>query len=178
VKESTVTKPVLALIALSLLPACPLLEAQVDVPEVCITYDDIEVLAAATEVDQQIVVDDLGEIHELVEHAEDLTFKRAEAIAVSGVGDFSFVDSARIAIAPGRGDGAVTPLTLYQCDGDCVSSADALVLSDDERHDVLDYLRGDAITLDLAITGDLPQVTWTMSVVVCFAGSARYSVGG
>lgn len=171
-------KPVLALIALSMLPACPLLEAQVEVPEVCITYDDIAVLAAATEVHEQIVVDDLSEIHELVEHAEDLTFKRAEAIAVTGVNDFSFVTSARIAIAPGRGDAAVAPLTLYQCDGDCVSRADTLALSDDEQHDVLDYLGGDAITLDLDITGDLPQVQWTMSVVVCFEGTARYTVGG
>ena len=41
---------------------------------------------------------------------------------------------------------------------------------------MLDYLRGDAVTLDLDITGTLPQTRWTMSVVVCFEGTARYSV--
>src|SRR5690606_4491113 len=48
--------------------------------------------------------------------------------------------------------------------------------SDEEQHDVLSYLRGDAITLDLALDGALPQVEWTMSVVVCFEGRARYAV--
>jgi hypothetical protein len=169
------TTLVLALAGLSLLPGCPLLEAEVDIPEVCITYDDIDVLAAS-EVHERIVVDDLAELHELTARAENLRFRRAEVIAVAGVDGFDFVDTARIAISPGAGDSAVAPLTLYQCDGDCVSSADGLTLSDDAQHDVLDYLRGDAVTLDLDITGNLPQTKWTMSVVVCFEGTARYSV--
>jgi hypothetical protein len=170
-----VTKLVLALAGLSLLPACPLLELEIEVPEVCITYDEIDVLAA-TEVHERIVVDDLSELHELTARAEHLRFRRAEAIAVSGVDGFDFVETARIAISPGAGDSAVQPRLLYACDGDCVSSADALALSDDEQHDVLEYLRGDAVTLDLDITGDLPQTHWTMSVVVCFEGTARYTV--
>jgi hypothetical protein len=143
---------------------------------VCITHDELHVGAADAEVRQRIVVDDLSELHQLVEHAEELRFRRAEAIAVSGVDSFDFVERARIAISPGRGDASVAPLTLYACDGDCVSSADALALSDDEEHDVLAYLQGDAITLELAIDGALPQVAWTMSVVVCFEGRARFAV--
>lgn len=165
----------LALVALSLVPGCPLLEAEVDVPEVCITYDEIHV-GAGVEVAERIVIDDLSELDELVTHAEELAFVRAEAIATSGIADFGFVEQARIAISPGAGDSAVPPLTLYACDGDCVSRADSLGLSAEEQHDVLDYLRGDAITLDLELAGELPQVAWTMSVVVCFAGTARYEV--
>lgn len=166
---------VLALATLSLVPGCPLLEAEIEVPEVCITYDELEVLAVP-EIHQRIVVDDLAEIQDLIEHAETLRFRRAEAIAVSGIDGFDFVDTARIAIAPGADDASIQPLTLYACDGDCVSHAESLALSDDEQLDVLGYLRGDAITLDLDLTGELPPVRWTMSVVVCFEATARFQV--
>lgn len=174
-RQPPVNKLVLSLVALSLVPGCPLLEAEVDVPEVCITHDGVHVGAAA-EVHERIVVDDLSGLHELAERAEELTFARAEVIATSGIAELGFVETARIAISPGAGDSTVPPLTLHACDGDCVSRADSLDLSAEEQHDVLAYLRGDAITLDLDLTGDLPQVAWTLSVVVCFEGTARYEL--
>jgi hypothetical protein len=175
VRNLNVNKSLLVIAGLSLLPGCPLLEAEVQVQEVCITYDDIDALPA-TDVHQQIVIDDMSEIHELTDHAEDLRFRRAEVIATSGIDNFDFVDTARIAISPGAGESPVAPLTLYRCDGDCVSHADSLALTADEEHDVLDYLRGDAITLHLDVTGTPPPVAWTMSVVVCFEGRARFEV--
>jgi hypothetical protein len=176
VRIPIVHKSVVALLALSMLPACPLVEVEVEVPEVCITYDDIEVTGATPEIHESFVVDDLGELPALTEHAEGLAFRRAEAIAVSGIDNFDFVESARIRIAPGR-EPTVPSLTLYACDGDCVTRADALALGDDEQADVLDYLRGDAITLELELAGEPPPVAWTMSVVVCFEGRVRYAVG-
>lgn len=167
-------KPVLALVALSMLPACPLLDdVEVEVPEVCITYPSIDV-EPATEVHTRVVSDDHGGIRDLLRDFEGVRFRRAAAYAVSGVDNFDFVQTARIGIAPGA-DPTAPALTLYECDGNCVSTADSLALSDGEELEVRHVLAGETIALEIDLTGYLPQVAWTMDVEVCFEGN--FTVG-
>jgi hypothetical protein len=163
---------------LSLLTACPLVELEVAAPEVCLRYPDVHVdgfdgATGVTTIHQSFVVDDLSAIHDITDGDADVTFVRGELLALAGVDGFAHVDAARITISGGDGASSLPPLTLYQCAGDCVPEDGTLDMTPEVEQDALAYLRLDAITVDLEVTGELPRDPWAMDVAVCFATSAR-----
>ena len=169
--------PLVLAVAALLLTGCPLLDVEVDVPEVCVTYADLPVEAAdrdgAVTIHRSFAVDDLSLVHRLTDLDAELAFVGAALIARTGIAGFAFVDAARISISSGGSE--LPPLVLYQCAGDCVPADGALDMTAASEHDALAYLRGDGLIIDLELTGRLPTVAWTMTVDVCFAGRAGYT---
>jgi len=169
---------------LSLLSACPLLDVDVDVPEVCVTFRELAVEGGPVEggpvepgpqtIHQSFAVDDLSQFHAITDLDAQVAFVRGELMARSGITDFGFVQAARIAIRSGDDGSTLPPLTLYQCDGDCAAAGGTLAMQPDVQHDALVYLEGDSLIVDVDLTGELPQQDWTMSVDVCFAASVHY----
>jgi hypothetical protein len=89
----------------TLATGCPLVEVDVEVREVRLTYADIAVEGVPAEaggsVQQEFVFDDLGDIQELVELDADVSFLRVELSTKSGIASFDFVDHATVSISSG-----------------------------------------------------------------------------
>jgi len=152
------------------LPACPLLEVQTDVPEVCLTYPGIQVAGATQDtpaIDESFSFDDLKAIHDLQNLDADLAFVSARARATSGISDFGFVQAAHIVVSSGDPMSMLPPLTLYDCNGDCIPDDATLEMPAAVQQNAIDYVKSNSILIDLDLTGQLPAQAWTMDVDVC-----------
>jgi hypothetical protein len=165
------------LFGLVMLPGCPLVDVQADVPEVCLTYPNLQVQTPAVKsLSQSFVFDDLSAVHELAKQAN-LELVRAELRATSGVENLAFVHAVNVVVASGDPQTTLPPLTMYNCDGDCTPDGGTLEVPAALTHNVIEYLKGDSITIDIAFSGEIPEATWTMDIDVCMKGSAGYTVG-
>ncbi|HET7503531.1 MAG TPA: hypothetical protein VFK02_21060 [Kofleriaceae bacterium] len=161
-----------------MLPGCPLLEVQADVPEVCLTYPNIHVPAAPglTSLDRSFVFDDLSAVQDLADLEADLQFVRAEVRATSGIDGFGFVEAAHIVISSGDPASTLPALTMYDCDGDCAPDGNRLELPAGLANNAIDYLRTNSIVIDVDFQGQVPTVPWTMDVDVCMKAKAGYTI--
>ena len=152
------------------LPACPLLEVQTDVPEVCLTYPGIQVAPAmdgAPALHESFSFDDLEAIHDLQNLDANLAFVSARAHATAGITDFDFVHAAHVVVTSGDPAATLPPLTLYDCNGDCIPGDGTLEMPAAVQEDAIDYVKSDSIVIDLDLTGQLPAQAWAMDVDVC-----------
>jgi hypothetical protein len=163
------------------LGGCPLLDVEVDVGEVCMTYKDFRVEGAApgtaTATDQMFTFDDLGPVHELVDKLDDadIEFTRATLRATSGITGFDFVHAAHLSIASGDPSSALPLLTVLDCDGDCLGDTGTLAVPASVQHDAVEYVRGDSLAIAVQLEGEPPTEAWSMDVDVCMNGRAAYS---
>jgi len=166
-------------IGLLALPGCPLLDLEVDAQEVCLTYPNFQVPAAPTgqtSLNQSFVFDDLSAIKDITDLDASLEFVRAEIRATSGTQSFDFIHSVHIVVASGDPDSALLPMTMYNCDGDCVPDGDRLEIPAAVGADAIGYLRSNSIKIDLDFVGQVPTVAWTMDIDVCMKARASYTV--
>jgi hypothetical protein len=172
----------LSVLAFATVPGCTLVDVEVRVPEVCLSYDELEVegvplpegIDGTHTIQRSFAIDDLSSFHEITDHDADVAFVRGEILALSGISDFSFIDAARIVISSGDEGSTLPPLVLFECDGDCVAAGGALDMTPDARRDAVEYLRGNSLVIDIEMTGRPPADAWSMRVDVCFQASARY----
>jgi hypothetical protein len=167
-----------ALVAgLAALPGCPLIDAQADVPDVCLTYPNLQIQTPAVDsASQSFVFDDLSKVKDLVNHDASLEFTRAELRVTSGIDDLSFVQAFHLVVSTDDPASKLPPLTIYDCDGDCAPDGGTLALPAGVAGNVIDYLRTSSIKVDLAFEGRIPAASWTMDIDVCMKGSAGYTV--
>jgi hypothetical protein len=167
-----------ALVAgLAALPGCPLVDAQADVPDVCLTYPNLQVQTPEVDsVTRSFVFDDLSKVADLVKHEASLEFTRAELRVTSGLDDLSFVEAFHLVVSTGDPKSMLPPLTIYDCDGDCAPEGDTLTLPAGLAKNAIDYLRTSSIKVDLGFQGKIPAASWTMDIDVCMKGSAGYTV--
>jgi hypothetical protein len=167
----------LAPLLLVVLPGCPLLEVEVDAPEVRLTYPGVAVPAAdaAPRIQSTFTFDDLSAIQELGELDAGVAFVRGEARIASGLDDFSFVDAVTLSIASGDPASTLAPLTLYACDGDCPVDGASLDLPADVEQAVLPYVTSGSIAITVDLAGALPAHPWTMDVDVYLTANGAYS---
>ena len=160
-----------------MLPGCPLLSIEADVPEVCLTYPNLQVetTMGATSIKQSFVFDDLSAAHDLTELDADLQFVRAEVRATSGIENFSFVRAVRVVVSSGDPSSTLPPLTMYNCDGNCAPEDNKLVVPAALGRDAIEYLKSNSIVIDLDFQGDVPAASWTMDVDVCMKARAGYT---
>ena len=128
---SSITRSALLFgLGLGMLPGCPLLDVQVDAPEVCLTYPNLQIPAAAglTSLQQTFVFDDLSSVQDLAKLDANLEFVRAEVRATSGIDSFAFIEAAHVVVSSGDPASTLPPLTMYNCDGDCAPDGDQLEL--------------------------------------------------
>jgi len=162
---------------LAMLPGCPLVDVEADVPEVCLTYPNLQVdTPAQSSVTQSFVFDDLAKVHDLVKQDASLEFVRAEVRVTSGLDNLSFIQSANVVVSSGDPGATLPPLTMYDCDGDCAPDGKILELTAGQAHNAIDYLKQDSIKIDLAFHGEIPAGSWTMDIDVCIKGSASQAV--
>jgi hypothetical protein len=164
-------------IGLAMLPGCPLLEIEADVPEVCLHYPNlqIETTKGASSLKETFVFDDLSAARDLTELDADLEFVRAEVRATSGIENFAFVRSVQVVVSSGNPDSTLPPLTIYDCDGDCVPEDNRLVIPAAVAANAIAYLKTDSIAIDLDFQGEVPASSWTMDVDVCMKARAGYT---
>lgn len=163
---------------LAVLPGCPLLDVEVDAPEVRLSYPGVAVPAAeqAPRVQATFAFDDLSAIEELGELDAGVAFVRGEARIAAGVDDFRFVDAVALSIASGDPASTLPPLTLYACDGDCPVDGARLELPADAQQAVLPYVTSGSIAITVELAGELPARAWTMDVDVYLSARGAYAV--
>lgn len=165
-------------IGLAMLPGCPLLDVQADAGEVCLTYPNLHVPAGGGQTSAQLSFefDDLSNIHDLTDKVDaNVELTRAEIHATSGISDFSFIQKVDLTVSSGDATSSLPPLAIVNCDGDCAPDGATLELPASQAQNVIAYLKGNSIKIDLAFQGDIPTTEWTMDVDVCMKAKASYS---
>jgi hypothetical protein len=165
-------------VGLLALSGCPLLDVRADVPEVCLTYPNLAVTTTAGlhSLHQSFAFDDLSAVHDLANRDANLKFVRAEVRATSGIDSFAFVDAVHVVVASGDPGTTLPPLTMYDCDGDCVPTGNTLDVPAAVGNNAIAYLRANSLVIDVDFQGVIPASTWTMDVDVCMAAQAGYTV--
>ena len=165
------------LTGLAMLPGCPLVDVEADVPEVCLTYPNLQIQTPAqSSISQSFVFDDLSAVHDVVKQDASLEFVRAELRVTSGLDSLSFVDAVKIVVSSNDPGSTLPPMTMYDCDGDCAPEGNALKLTAGEARNAVEYLQGNSIKIDLDFRGQIPAASWTMDIDVCLKGSASKSI--
>lgn len=161
---------------LCLLPGCPLLDIQADVPEVCLSYPNLEITnpIPQSSAKQTFTFDDLSKVHDVLQKNANVEFVRAEIVASAGIENLDFVQGVKVAVS--ATDGSLPAMTMYSCDGDCVPDGNALEIPASLAGNAIEYLRKDSITIDLDFRGEIPVGTFTLDVNVCLKGSASFEV--
>jgi hypothetical protein len=131
---------------------------------------------AVSSITQSFVFDDLSAVHDLAEQDANLEFVRARIHATSGVENLSFIRGVHVVVSSADPDTTLPPLTMYDCDGDCVPSGAALEIPAAVGTNAIEYLRSDAVAIDIDFDGEIPAGTWTIDVDVCMKARAGYTV--
>lgn len=178
---NTISKSAFVLgIGLLALPACPLLDVAVDAQEVCLNYPNLEIPAAPagqSTLMQSFVFDDLSSVHDLTNKLDaNLTFVRAEVTATSGIDNFDFINAVHIVVSSNDPGTTLSPMTMYDCDGNCDPLGDKLDIPAAAGNDAIAYLRSNSIKIDLNFEGQAPTVAWTMDVNVCVKAKVSYTL--
>jgi hypothetical protein len=166
------------LASLLVLPACPLLDVQAQVQEVCMTYRGVTipgVPVGQTSIDQSFTLDQLQGAKDLADADAQLTFTHAEVRAVSGVSDFSFVQKAELSIASGDPNSTLPTVSVFDCEG-CGTSAAALDVDNAATVPVQDYIKSGSLVVTIALEGTPPANDWIADVDVCMSGNISYKV--
>jgi len=166
------------LASLLVLPACPLLDVNAQVQEVCMTYKGVMipgVPTGQTSIDQSFTLDQLQGAKDLADADAELTFTHAEIRAVSGVSDFSFVQKADVSIASGDPNSTLPTLSVFDCEG-CGTSSPALDVDNAATVPVQDYVKTGSLVVTIALQGTPPANDWVADVDVCMSGSISYKV--
>ena len=156
--------------ALLLVPlaGCPLLEAEIEVGEARLAYRDVEVDATGP-LSTSFVFDDLAAIHEITERDAELELVRAELHPTSGDVDFTAIESARVTLSTAT----LPELAAYDCDGDCIAADGSLAIPAAVQGDIVDYLRGDSVTIALDLAGTVSE-SFTMDVELYVRSRVRF----
>jgi hypothetical protein len=171
------TRSAALLLGLATLPGCPLLDVQAEVPEVCLTYPNLPVQTPAVgSLSQSFVFDDLSAVHDLAKQEANIGFVRAEVRVTSGIENLAFIHAVHVVVSSTDPATPLPPLTVYDCDGNCVPDGDVLQVPAALVNNAIDYLRSNSLKIDLEFDGDIPAASWTMDIDVCMKGSAGYTV--
>lgn len=154
------------LFAAVLCSGCLSIEAEIE--GTCISRQDVQIEAAPDvhTASHAFLIEDMSEVHRLLDFDAELEFVRAEIRPKSGVTSLDFVDKAAVAIEG---------MPVYACDGNCPST-DGIELLTTAQQSATPYLSADMLSIQLDVTGDLPQVPWSADIDVCVKGRASYSL--
>ena len=140
------------------------------------TYPNLQIQTpAVSSATQSFVFDDLSKVHDLVKRDASLEFVRAEFLVTSGIDNLSFVDAVHVVVSSNDPGTTLPPLTMYDCDGDCVPDDNTLALPAGLAKNAIEYLRSGSIKIDLQFVGEIPAASWTMDVDVCMKARAGYT---
>ncbi|MCW5803716.1 MAG: hypothetical protein KIT31_15135 [Deltaproteobacteria bacterium] len=176
--RSSVLLGTLGILGLTLLPGCPLLAVEAEIPEVCMTYTGIEIagVGGATSLNTEFTLDDLGGLEELTNKLDaTVHFVRAE-VRARGVSDLAFVDRATLTIASGSPDSTLPELVAYDCDGTCLPDGLRLAIPATLERDALAYVESASLLVGVEFAGQMPEDDWSFDVDVCMKGTLSYAL--
>ena len=162
--------------ALVVLPACPLVDAEADVSEVCVTYRDLplDIPAASGTFETSFAIDDLSAIKPITDLGSSISFVRASVRASNNHDNLGFISSARVDISSGDPMSRLPRITAFSCDGDCAAAGN-LELTAPDQHDAIEYVKSNSLLVDLQVSGSTQARPLEVDVDVCMSGSAKYS---
>jgi hypothetical protein len=164
------------LTGLAMLPGCPLVDVEADVPEVCLTYPHLQVeTPAQSSISESFVFDDLSAVHDVVKQDATLEFVRAEIRVTSGLENLAFVDSASVTVSSNDPGTTLPKMTMYECKDDCADGK-VIMLTAGDAHNAIAYLQSNSLKIDLEFKGQIPAASWIMDIDVCLKGSASKAV--
>jgi hypothetical protein len=154
------------ILAAALCSGCLSIEAEIE--GTCISRTDLQIEAApdAHTISHAFLIEDMSEVHRLLDFDAELEFVRAEIRPKSGVTSLAFIDAAAVAIEG---------MPVYACEGNCPST-DGIELLTTAQQSATPYLSADMLSVQLEVTGELPQTAWTADIDVCVKGKASYSI--
>jgi hypothetical protein len=152
------------------LPACTLASVDAEVPSVCLTYSKSE---PASPADTNVLIknftlDQLSAFHELLDDDVEVSFDHATVRSTTS-NALTGIESATVNISTG----SLPPVSVYSCDGDCLSGG-AVEMSGDAAADAVAYLGGSALEVQIGASGTLPTAAWMVEVDICMSGHAHY----
>lgn len=155
-----------ALLAIAVLSTgCLSIEAEIE--GTCVSRHDVEIEGVdVTSASHAFLVEDMSDVHRLLEYDAELEFVRADIRPTSGVTSLAFVESAAVSIEN-------TP--VYACDGNCPSD-DGIEMLATAKQSATPFLSADALAIQLTVTGQLPTSAWTVDIDVCVRGKASYTL--
>jgi len=143
------------------------LSIQAEIEETCISRRDVEIEGVSvTSASHGFLVEDMSDVHRLLDYDAELEFVRAEIRPTSGVTSLAFVDSAMV---------SVEGVPAYACDGNCPSN-DGVEMLSTAKQSATQYLSADTLAVQLTVAGQLPSTAWTVDIDVCVRGSASYTL--
>jgi hypothetical protein len=171
---------VIALLGLTALPACPLLDLQADVQSACVHYSDVAVdpmpQVSAT-IETSFTVNDLDSLKQLADDGFQLSFASGDVASATGISSFGFVKTATVDVA--SADPSSTLPTLEFSCTDCGGDATELDFAPAGSGSAIDakpYFDSGSLIVTVGLTGMPPAVAWSMDVDVCVTGTASYEV--
>jgi hypothetical protein len=177
---NTLTKSLLAFgVGIVALPGCPLVDVEADVPEVCLSYPNLQIPAqqGLSSLKQSFAFDDLSKVHDLIDKLDaNVEFVRASVRVTGGVDNLAFVEALHIVVESGDPGSALPPMTMYDCDGNCVPEGAKLEVPAAVGNDAIEYLRSDSIIINMEFRGQIPPTDWTMDIDVCLKARAGYTL--
>jgi hypothetical protein len=162
----------IAFAVLAPLSGCAIFSVEAEIPEMCMTFHDrmIAGVPAGEEFARSITVDPLEFFGPWVELDAEITQARATLVARRGVSDLSFLESLTVVMRGTTQDA----LPLVNCvDYACASDDMVSTLADTTPDGIMNIVREGDISLDLVMTGDLPESEWVVDVQVCVSGRAK-----
>jgi hypothetical protein len=161
----------------TLVPACPLLDVQAEVQEVCLTYRGVTIpgVPVGGSISQSFNFDDLQGAKDLADADAKLMFTHAEVRATSGVPSFAFVQHAELSIASGDPNSTLPTLTIFNCDS-CGNATTTLDVANATSSQAQDYLKTGSLVATIDFTGTPPATDWTADVDICMTGTVDYTV--
>lgn len=168
----------LALVVLS--TGCPLIEAEAEVPEACMTQRDIQVDGVSPEnanhISSTFTFDDLSGFDALEKFDPSMHFTSATITATHGVADLAFISAAKVDVASASPDSTLPTKTFYQCaGGDCPTDGKAMDIPVAATDDIAAYIDSGSLAIAIDADGHMPTEGWMMDATLCVEGSGSYS---
>jgi hypothetical protein len=159
------------------LSGCTILDAEIEIPQACMTFHDQEVpgMADGHTFTKTFVADDLQVVDGFIKVDGVITDARARLTLRSGPSDFTFLDGVTVTVNDSTG--TLPPVMLVAClEGACMSMSGVTEIVAQVPENLLDYARGGAPRFTVTLTGNLPAQTWSTDIEVCVAGHASIKI--
>jgi hypothetical protein len=159
------------------LSGCTLLDAGIDIPEACVTFQNEEVpgMPGGTAFTKTFVADNLKIVDGFVKIDAVITDARARLTLRGGASDFTFLDGVSVTVKDSTG--ALPPATIVACDdGACMSQSQVTEIVAQVPENLIDYAKGGAPQFTVTLSGNLPTEAWRTDVEVCISGRASVKV--
>ena len=169
----------LAALSIGLLSGCPVLSAEAEIGEMCVTFKDrtIKGTAAGQPFRHSVIAEPFEVFPALLQFDMEISHARATLILKQGAEDFSFLESISVYARGVEAGNELPPVALVNCpDYLCASDGGETSFDTDVPGTLGDYVAAGAMQLDITLRGPLPETDFTVDIEVCVSGLASVAL--